>query len=224
MGVEDGSAHLDVARFPQPKTWEEVLDAIQALFQEEHNFKTLVLDSIDWAERLAAESVCKEHGVKTLEDIPYGKWKGYLLSRFTDLLRALDALHQARGMIILLIGHAEIRTFNDPENEPYDRYVMKCQDKVSAMIREWCDINLFANFDTCTRVVGQGFNAKAKGVSYGKRFIYSQRRAAFDAKSRFPIPDRLPLEWDTFWNAYQAAVNPQEHATTTDSVTAQQGE
>ena len=67
-----------------------------------------------------------------------------------------DAL-QKKKMHVILLSHVGIRTFNDPEREPYDRWEMSTHKKVSAMIREWVDFNLFANYEVSTRTSGQGF-------------------------------------------------------------------
>ncbi|MCS6901519.1 MAG: MAPEG family protein, partial [Myxococcales bacterium] len=48
--AEEGAVGLDVARFPTAHTWIEVLEAIRVLTHEEHPYKTLVIDSLDWLE------------------------------------------------------------------------------------------------------------------------------------------------------------------------------
>lgn len=203
IGAEDGTSHLDVTRFPKPESWTDILDAITELYEKEHDFKTVVLDTADWAEKKAADQVCNEHNVNSLEEISYGKWKRFLLDTFSQCLRGFDALY-GKGMNIILISHCEVKTFNDPEHESYDRYQLKLHESIAATVREWCDVNLFANYDTSVQKVGQGFNEKTKAVSYGKRMIFTERSAAFDAKNRYNLPNRLPLEFDAFWEAYQA--------------------
>jgi hypothetical protein len=52
-------------------------------------------------------------------------------------------------MHVLMIGHAQIKSFQDP-NLPsaYDRYQLKINDKVAALVREAADAVLFARFKT----------------------------------------------------------------------------
>ena len=48
-------------------------------------------------------------------------------------------------MTVILVGHAEIKRFDSPETEPYDRYQPKLHAPASALIQERMDAVLFAN-------------------------------------------------------------------------------
>lgn len=212
ISAEDGTSHLDVIRFPAPDSWQDILDAIAALYEEKHEFKTVVLDSADWAEQIARDAICVENNVSSIEKIPYGKGWVFCQEKFSQLLKCFDALY-ANGMNIIIVAHTTVKSFNDPEHEPYDRYSLKLDKRNDALIREWADYVLFANWDTRvnqkTDKMGNplpGLEGKAKAKSYGKRLLFTQRSAAFDAKQRFAIPERLPLEWQAFWDAHSAVV------------------
>lgn len=211
ISAEDGTAHLDVIRFPPVESWNDILDAISTLYEEPHEFQTLVLDSVDWAEQIARDAVCAENQVPSIESIHYGKGWVFAQEKFSQLLKGLDALY-AKGMNVILVAHAQIKPFNDPENEPYDRYTMKLDKRTDPLLREWADYVLFANWDIVVTVKTDrqgkpvpGLEGKPKAKSFGKRLLFSQRSAAFDAKQRFEIPDRLDLDWGLFWGAHQAA-------------------
>lgn len=211
ISAEDGTAHLDVTRFPNPESWDDIMDAIGVLYDEDHGYQTVVLDSADWAEQIARDAVCIENGVPSIESIPYGKGWVFTQEKFTQLLRGFDALY-AKGMHVIIIAHAQVKPFNDPEHESYDRYTAKLDKRTDPLLREWADYVLFANWDTTvtqkTDSKGKplpGLEGKAKAKSYGKRLLHTQRSAAFDAKRRFSIPDRLPLDWAEFWGAHIAA-------------------
>ena len=211
ISAEDGTAHLDVTRFPMPESWNDIMDAIGVLYDQPHEFKTLVIDSADWAEQIARDAVCIENRVASIESIPYGKGWVFAQEKFSQLLRALDALY-AKGMNIIVVAHAQIKPFNDPEHEAFDRYMLKLDKRTDPLFREWADYVLFANWDTRveqpTDSKGKplpGVEGKAKGRSYGKRLLYTQRSAAFDAKRRFNIPDRMELDWGLFWSAHHDA-------------------
>ena len=203
LNAEDGTAHLDVARFPQPDSFVEMLEAIGILYNDEHEFKTLVLDSADWAEQIIRKHVCETSKVSSIESIGYGKGWVMVGEQFQRLLQGFDALY-VKGMNIIVIAHAQVKPHNDPMLESsYDRYVMKLEKRNEAMLKEWCDCMLFTNFDT-TLVKKDDLGEKAKGKSFGKRLLYTQRSAAFDAKNRYNLPERMPLDWPTFWKHCQA--------------------
>ena len=101
IAAEDGLGSLDVARFPTPSSWAEIFEAIKVLYSEEHDFKTLVLDSADWAESMCLAAVAAAEGVAYIDQIGYGK--GYKMARdkYAELLRGLDALWM-KGMNIIV--------------------------------------------------------------------------------------------------------------------------
>jgi hypothetical protein len=66
--TEDGLGTLDVPHFPLARTFDEVMQALAALYAEEHRFRTLVMDSADWLEPLVWARVCKDL-VATIDDI-----------------------------------------------------------------------------------------------------------------------------------------------------------
>lgn len=203
VGAEDGTSELDVARFPEPKSWTDVLDAIQTLTCDAHDFETVVLDTLDWMEPLCWAHVCAEAKKGSIEDFSYGK--GYIeaLTQWRALLAALDSLRDKRKMSIILLAHAWIKSFKNPEGPDYDRYELKVHAKAGGLIKEWCDCVLFANHETLTNTKGDGKSSRAYGVSDGSRFIYTQRTPAYDAGNRYGLPETLPLNWAEFATAVE---------------------
>lgn len=200
LASEDGTAHLDVARFPMPQSWTDVMEAIRVLTHEEHDFRTLVIDTLDWLEPLCWAHVCQLNGKRNMEEFSYGK--GYLLAvdQWRWLLQGLDLLARNRRMHILMIAHSAIRRVDDPQVGAFDRYQMKLHDKSAAVLREWVDAVLFARHDL--KVIER--NGKSRGMSSGNRLLHTTWTAAYDAKNRFDLPDTLPLSWEDFEAACKA--------------------
>ena len=161
----------------------------------------MIVDSVDWVETLICLSVAHDHGVTSVEGIGYGKGYVYAAEKFAQMLRGFDAL-ASKGMNVILIGHAKVNKFNDPEHEPYDKYSLKLSPSIKARLTEWCDALLFANYDTSVINVGTDKAPNVRAKSFNKRLLHTERRAAFDAKNRYGLPDRIPLNWDSFWQAY----------------------
>jgi hypothetical protein len=194
LGAEDGTAHLDVARLPQPETWADVLAAVALLTREQHEFKTLVIDSLDWVEPLIHVFVCAEAKVKSMEDVGYGKLYIAALEQWRLLISALDRLRTAKRMHVVMVAHALVKGFKNPEGPDYERYQLKIHDKAAALLREWVDELLFARFETFS-LKGKG-EMRAKGVSTGARVVQTIRAAAYDAKTRHGLRDGMPLSWE----------------------------
>jgi hypothetical protein len=190
--AEDGTNELDVARL-RPKNWEEIFEAIAMLTSEEHDYATLVLDTLDWAEQLCWQHLCKRDKKDSIEAYGYGR--GYVVAHeeFRRLIVALDRLREKKNMQIVCLAHSWIKSFKNPDGEDYDRFELKLQRLVAPIWKEWADLLLFANYETLTR---ENDRKRTVGVSTGARYIFTQRTAAFDAKNRHNLPVALPLSWD----------------------------
>ena len=116
LGPEIGTANMDVSRFPTPKHWKDIEAAIVALTNEEHDFKTLVIDSLDWIEPMLFKAICEDYNCKSIELAAGGYGKGYVeaTSRWGLLKDKLETLRNQRGMNIILIAHSEVVSFLDP--------------------------------------------------------------------------------------------------------------
>ena len=199
IGPEAGSELLDVARFPDAKTWEDLLDACDELAQPGHEFKTAVIDTADWAEPLAWASVCAKSKVPSIEKAGGGYGKGYSESAdlFRGLLVRLDALRE-QGMTIVILAHTLVKEFKNPAGPDYHRYEMKVHKHVSGLLGEWADVIGFAQHED---LASKDDSGRTRAGWSGMTWLHMTRSAAYDAGSRNALPDRVPLIWDEFADA-----------------------
>lgn len=199
LQTEDGLDRIDCARFPLVTSFEEVMAQLEALYTVEHDYQTVVIDSADWLERLIWAEVCTKRGVASIEDIGFAKGYTFALGHWRDVLDGLAALRNQRGMGVILIAHARIEKFDNPETDAYDRYVPRLHKTASAMVTEWCDEVLFASYRVHTKTTDEGFNKKrAQGIGTGERILRTTERPAHIAKNRLDLPDELPLDYAAF--------------------------
>ena len=209
INIEDGQpSDMPIDSFPVAKSFNDVMDAFGALYSEEHDFETVVIDSLDWLEPLVwAETIRRNNESNpsktwtSIEDAGYGK--GYIatLDVWRDYLDAINALRNDKGMVIIQTAHAEVKRFDSPETEPYDRYQIKLHKMASALVQEHADMVLFANFKASVTKSDVGMKKVARGVGSGMRVIYTEERPAFLAKNRHQLPPELPLSWDALTDA-----------------------
>lgn len=194
LGAEDGSNNLDVSRLPVAKSLADVMAAIKELTTAEHEYKTLVIDSLDWLEPLVHAEVCARAEVSHIEEIPYGKGHIAALKLWQELIAALAQLREVKGMHLCLLAHAQVKSVNDPkETKTYDRYSLKLHDKASALFTEFVDAVLFAQFEVFLK---EGANGKTKALSSGARTLLTVWKPYAVAKSRYPLPETLPLSYE----------------------------
>jgi hypothetical protein len=197
LQIEDGLGTIEADTFGILKTYTEVMEAIGSLYTEDHEFKTVALDSADWTETLVWAETCRINGWKSIEDAGYGKGYAAALDLWKMLLDGLNALRDERGMAIVILAHSEIRRFDAPDSEPFDRYQPKLHKGASAILQEHADCVLFCNYRVNTVKADAGFNKKVvRGVGSGERLLYTVERPAFLAKNRFSLADNMPLSWD----------------------------
>lgn len=207
IDVEGGTKQLDVARFPQPQTWNELLEMVDAVLEDPTVCRTLVIDTVDRAEMLLTAQLLKEANVDSIEKYGGGYGKGYtaLAERFNkDLLMRLDRVI-AKGVNVTLIAHAAMRKLESPDEPPYDRWELKTSKKISPLVKEWTDILCFMKYEQV--VIEENGRNKAKGKA--KRVMVFNHRPTCDAKNRYGLEDDLPLSFEPLRAIYEGETAPQ---------------
>jgi hypothetical protein len=220
LDIEQSQNQLDTNKNEQPiTTLQDVYDAIQYFYSQDHQLKTLVIDTIDrlealiWAHVVArAKATPGGNSINSIEDFGYGKGYQVALDEWRRLIARLDELRVARNMNVLLIGHTFVKNFKNPDGPDYDRYTLRLNEKASGFLKEWCDAVLFARFDETSTKVGEKGRERIKGVMSGDRSLYTVRTAAYDAKNRFGLPEQLPLSWRELEAAMKAGLDTKKGA------------
>ena len=191
IDTEGGTAQMDVRRIDKPQSWEELLAIVQEVAATPDVCKSLILDTADWAEQLIVSFLCTKYKQNSIESFGYGKGYTYLAEEFTKLLNAFDRVITA-DIHVVITAHAKMRKFEQPdEMGAYDRWEMKLSKQVAPLLKEWCDLLLFCNYQTFV-VTSENNTQKAQG---GKRVMYTSHHPAWDAKNRVHLPEVLELDY-----------------------------
>lgn len=203
--TEDGATRLDVPQFPLCGAWSELFDCLRALAgKESHDYKTVIVDTLDWAQHLAIEFIIKgEYKGDGSKFDAYGAGYKVLMREWRKFLAALDYLRTNKGMEVILLLHATIKTFKNPLGEDYDIYKASLVDTPATSIwgltKEWADLVLFMN----TKVMVKTESVKAtkgKAKMAQKRSIFAKPSAGYDAKVRagWDMPEECELDYGIF--------------------------
>lgn len=203
IDTEGSTARMDVARTETPTSLAMLMQILTEVRDNPPGIKTLVIDTIDWAERLCTQAVCAKNGKTGIEDFGYGKGYSYIYEEMGRILNLLNDIWE-RGMHIVITAHAAIRKFEQPdEMGAYDRWELKLINSpkcnVCAMVKEWADMVLFANYKITT-VSNEAKKLKARS---GKRTMYASHNPCWDAKNRFGLPDEMPFEYSQIAHLFQ---------------------
>ena len=205
IDTEGSTKELNVARYPKPESWHDVIIAVKDCAAEAP-CKTLVIDTADWAEQLCVKATCEKQGVSGIEEFGYGKGYVYVAENFQELLKACDKCIEA-GINIVFTAHAQMRKFEQPdEMGAYDRWEMKLSKKVAPLLKEWADMVLFCNYKT--DVITDN-NTKSKKAVGGRRVMYASHHPCWDAKNRYGLPDQMEMDFSQIEKLFENAKQPE---------------
>lgn len=215
IDTEGSTTRMDVNRYPRPTSYEMLKQEIDTVINEKP-CQTLVIDTFDWAERIAIDNICAQNQKASITSFGYGEGFVRLEEEIGRLLNKLTEVTE-KGMNVVITAHAQIKPFMQPDaDNSYDRYELKLGNKTtaktSALLKEWADMVLFCNYKTY--VVAKDDKGTKHKATGGTRVMYTSHSLAWDAKNRFGLPEELPLSFDSIAHLFtgQPAAGPEEKA------------
>ena len=205
LRIEDSNGNLLHPRTQEPlvidqtpllDTYEKVNEVLDYLMDNEHDFRTLVIDSLAWLEPLIASHVCAANNWKSIESPGFGKGSVELESetrRFCDRVRAVST---ARKMAVVFIAHCKTIRVEPPDQDPHSRFETKLDKKTGPVYQEAVDAILFATtLSTMIEAKDSKGNDVKRAHSNGTPMVYTQARPSHVAKNRYHMPLKMPLDW-----------------------------
>lgn len=190
LDTERGSGKIACKRH-KCKSLSDLKGAMLSLSRDAEGFQTVVIDSADWAEGFVIEAMLRDDKKESIEAYGFGKGHVMLGERWKSLLAVADQLID-RGLNVVWVAHAKVVKFSPPDQtDGYDRWELKLSKNVSPLLKEWADLVLFLNYRTA---IVEGEDGRTKGRGGRDRVMHAARCAAWDAKSRFELPDTMPLD------------------------------
>jgi hypothetical protein len=188
IDTEDGSTHQDVARIQTP-TEENFFEAMRTIASENHPYKTIVIDTVGNAEQFIRERVLKRHKMRHIEDFGYGRGYTYVREEFNSYLTACLDRFILAGIHVIVTSHSVTRRVQPPGlSDAFDRYEIGLDLVNGARLKQWSDALLFLSWDT--RIV-ENAEGRVRGVGGKERVIYTTHCAAYDAKNRVGLPEKV---------------------------------
>lgn len=194
IDVEGGTNQLDIQRLPDPIDWNMLVDEIRCVRNGDVKCSTLVVDTADAMEAMCIDHVCRSKQWDSIETLGYGKGWTFLAEEFKRAVDMLGAVVDI-GVNVVVLCHSTMRKFDRPDDlGSYDRFELKLSKKISSMLKEWCDMLLFCDYQTDIVYNKDKTKAIARG---GHRIIHTTHAPSWDAKNRFGLKDTVPMEWES---------------------------
>jgi hypothetical protein len=201
LQIEDGTpSGIEISSFGKIEQFSQVMEAISALYSDEHDFQTLVVDSVTELERMVWAETCgrgddKGNKKANIEDFGYGKGYVYAQRIWQEFIDGINALRRDRNMTIVLIAHSSIERFDDPESSSYHRYEIDLHGRSVGAIERDMDAIFLIKKAVTVRKEGTGFNQERAIAEGGSAtFIHTEGRPAFVAKNRYGLPPKVKFD------------------------------
>jgi adenylate kinase family enzyme len=200
LDIEGGSGALNASRINanELRSYDQFMTVLRSVYEQEHNFKSLTIDTLDTLEQLVFAQAAKEHSKASIADVGYGA--GYVTAQniWKDILQKFDYLRERKNMMIVLIAHDVVRRHDDPLTESYDRYSLSLHDKTSSLIKNWADVIGFVNNEVFVKKEEVGFKNTVKRATAGEKILHTVESPAFLAGNRYGLPAEIPFTWESF--------------------------
>jgi len=207
LDLEGGTARLNCARVDlQYEPVGAVVEFLDALHIDQHEYRTVVLDTLDALAGKIYAAVCAEERWDSIERPGYAKGERLAVDKFwRPILAKIDDLRIDKGMEAILICHSKVETFKNPIASDYDRWVPKLDKYAMGIFWEWADAVLFAQIEQNVSPLAKG-QQRAKATTSGRRLLRTTDGAAWVAKNRYGLPDTLALDYATYAAAREAGM------------------
>jgi hypothetical protein len=191
----------------------DLLGFTAMLLKEQHEFKSFVLDTVDWMDKVIQQEVCDAEKVDGIEKVGGGYGKGYkaVQERWIKIADALERLQVEKKMIVVLLAHSIVKTQTPPDSEPYDRWQLNVPDKTGTFLAEWSDIVGYLKGRITATEKQVGMKTVHKAIGKGDRVLLTSNHPAYLAKNRYSLPTEIPVGptdgWTKLMEAYKSVKN-----------------
>ena len=200
IDTEGSTGFINARKLPNPTSWTMLLDELEDIKSEPRG-KTLIIDTLDWAERLAKKYLMDKNKWAAIDSTNYGSRYVALSDEIGKLLNKLTEIKDI-GINVVLTAHAETKKHELPdEMGQYDKYTLKLEKRDAGLAKEWADMILFFNYKTTIISDSKSNSKKATG---GQRVMYTTHKPAWDAKNRLGLPDELPIDFEAIRELFEA--------------------
>ena len=206
--TEDGLGDIDAPAIPQDEngnpraanSFDEVMECIQTLATTDHEYETVVIDTLDWLEPLIWKSTCKRLKVDSIEEPGYGRGYVETMHEWQEFFDAVTYLRDTKDMNVIMIAHSTVSKIEDPMRPAYDKYGLKLHKRAAAKAAEYADVIGFCELKIHTRSEKSGFDKTRNiAVSTEERILRVSPSAGCVAKKRYrDMPDEMPLDYTEF--------------------------
>ena len=210
LDLEEGLPQ-DAKRVDQQviKSAEDLFGWIDALQEQDHSYKTVVIDSLGMVEHFFMEDIKAKHKITDLRDAGWGKAYNELKVYFRTMLDDLTSICREQGMQVILIGHTEVANIDSPLHGSYDKISLGLGKTGKKIVEAATDIILFLDEDITTKKEVGDFGKETKRAigDTKKRWLNCSKNPAYTAKNRIGLPEKLEFKKNEGYKALKPYID-----------------
>ncbi|MEN6583003.1 MAG: ATP-binding protein [Armatimonadota bacterium] len=191
LATEPGLNHLEVFQMPV-SSWPEFLSVCSDIAKGNHNYRTIVIDTIDNLFKYCRDYVLNKHGLLHEQDAGYGKGYDLVKNEFHKRLMALSLLPYG----LIMVSHAE-------EKEVKGR--AKTEIKIFPTLPKSARQIVLGMSDLILYAEIEEVYDEQNAVTGYKPVIRTKPTSCYEAGDRTgSLPDTLPLDYEALTEALRA--------------------
>lgn len=185
-------------------TFDTLIGQLRELATVDHDFETLVVDSITALNLKIEAELCIKYDVATVADAAGGFHKGYTesASKHAEFVAACEILRKRKNMTIVLLGHSGVQKIkNSPDQaSEYTVHSLDMHQASASVYINNSDAVFYIKKEEL--ITGAETNKKGQTTKFGRAMQSGHRILVtsgdgllgyVSAKSRYPTPSEIPL-------------------------------
>lgn len=179
--------------FPAVKTANDVFDQLLALINEDHDYRTVVIDSVTALDVLFTEQIIKESGKSNIVQAYGGYGAGYaaLVNMHGRIRKAAGILNERKNMAVVFIAHADLEEVQLPDVEDYARYTIAMYRKAKTHYIDNVD---FVGYVRLKAFLSGDDGERKRVRDTGDRELVCHATASSVSKNGYGITEALDFE------------------------------
>lgn len=186
LATEAGLNHLEVFQVAIT-SWEVMLEALAEISAGQHNYKTIIIDTIDNAYKMCTKYICDKAGIVHESDLDWGKGWSLVSNEFQRVLTKLSLLPYG----LIMVSHSEGRE-QDAKTGKYIKQIPTLPKGARQFVLSMVDLVLYCE----TRKSNNGDEATEE------RILRTKPCREYEAGDRTgKLPETLPLSYEALASA-----------------------
>lgn len=198
LDMEGNCGHIESEK-ESINSYLELREIIEQLIGQDHDYQSLILDSLDSIETLISTEISCRYSQAQLD---FGKgvaiWKTYV----KELVDLLNELNLKKGMNILFTAHYKVKSANNPMTEQYDRYDLRINEAMKTGFCNWVQFICLLQKEPILKEQ-KGEFGKNKVKNLDRRVLYTRGNPTYYGKNVFNLPEKILMSsaiegWEQF--------------------------